>query len=196
MITYTTSKTDEDFIGIQALQKANLPHNLTESEMESQGFVTVVHTVEDLKKLNAYEKHLVIKDNGLIVGYLLAMTKNSRNDIPVLIPMFHLFDTISYKGKLVSEYNYLVVGQVCIDKDYRGLGLMDKSYAAYKANFKNKYDFAITEISVNNIRSIKAHKRIGFVEINTYRDANNLDWRVVIWDWNDPGETNDATYIR
>ena len=178
------------------MQKANLPQNLSESEIKSQGFVTVVHTLEDLKKLNAYEKHLIIKDDELVIGYLLAMTKNSRNDIPVLIPMFHLFDKIGYKEKLISEYNYLVVGQVCINKDYRGLGLMDKSYAAYKAHFKEKYDFAITEISVNNLRSLSAHKRIGFVELNTYRDTNNLEWSVVIWDWNNPEANNYEKSVR
>ena len=185
-ITYTTSTTDKDLLGIQNLQKKNLPHNLTEKEIKSQGFVTVIHTLEDLKMLNDYEKHLIIKDNEEIIGYILAMTKNSKNDIPILIPMFNLFDKIHYKGQFISEYNYIVVGQVCIDKDYRGLGLIDKSYANYKANFKEKYNFAITEISVNNLRSLKAHERIGFVELHKYTDTNNIDWSVVIWDWNDP----------
>ncbi len=183
MITYTTSITEEDLLGIQDLQKRNLPRNLTDSEIKSQGFVTVVHSLEDLNKMNDYEKHLVAKDNDRVIGYLLAMTKNSRNDIPVLMPMFDLFDNISYHGKLVSDYNYLVVGQVCFDKDYRGLGLLDKSYEAYKTLFQKKYVFAITEISVNNVRSIKAHQRVGFVELNRYTDTNNLEWSVVIWNW-------------
>lgn len=185
MINYTTARTEKDFLGIQDLQKRNLPQNLTENEIKSQGFVTVVHSLEDLKKMNGYEKHLVVKDEEQVIGYLLAMTKNSRNDIPVLIPMFNLFDKIRYKERLISEYNYLVVGQACIDKGYRGLGLFDKSYAAYKDHYKGKYDFAVTEISLNNTRSINAHKRIGFVEVNTYTDVNNLEWSVVIWDWND-----------
>ncbi len=183
MITYTTSKTDKELAGILDLQKNNLPQNLSESEIKSEGFVTVSHTLEDLKKLNEYEQHLIIKDGEQIAGYLLAMTKNSKYDIPVLIPMFELFDQLYYKEKLISAYHYLVVGQACIDKNYRGKGLFDNSYAAYKNCFKNKYDFAITEISTSNSRSINAHKRIGFVEIHRYTDRKNIEWSIVIWDW-------------
>lgn len=183
MIIYTTSKTDEELFQILDLQKNNLQKNLSENEIKSQGFVTVCHSFQDLKKLNTYEQHLIIKDGNKVVGYLLAMTKNSKNDIPVLIPMFEVFDRIHFKKKLISEYNYTVVGQVCIDKNYRGRGLLDNSYEAYKKNFEEKYDFAITEIAITNTRSITAHKRIGFFEIHRYVDAAGTEWSIVIWDW-------------
>ena len=183
MITYTTSKTDTDFSEIIGLQKTNLLSQLTEKEMQEQGFVTVVHTLDDLKKMNNYEPNLILKDKNKTVGYLLAMTKNSRLDIPVLIPMFELFDKIYFMGKAISEYNFIVVGQVCIQKDYRGMGLLDKSYVAYKDYFKDKYDFAITEIATSNKRSINGHKRIGFREIHKYTDSKNIEWSIVIWNW-------------
>ena len=104
--------------------------------IKNQGFVTVVHSLEDLKKLNSQEQHLVMKDGDTIVGYLLAMTKYSRHDIPVLIPMFDVFDKLAYKKKLIASSNYIVVGQVCIDKNYRGMGLLDNSYATYKKKLK------------------------------------------------------------
>lgn len=183
MITYTTSNTDKDLLDILALQQQNLPANLTKDEAQSEGFVTVNHSFEEIKKLHGYEPHLLIKDDDLLVGYLLAMTKNSRLDIRVLRPMFEIFDKIFYKQKLLSAFNYLVVGQVCIAKDYRGLGLLDKSYAAYKQHFQRKYDLAITEIAVSNQRSINAHTRTGFSEIHRYTDAEDVTWSVVIWEW-------------
>lgn len=183
MITYTTSKTVNELAGILALQKNNLPQNLAESEIKSQGFVTVSHTLEDLEKLNKYEQHLIMKDGEQVVGYLLAMTKHSKHDIPVLVPMFEIFDQLYYQEKLISAYHYLVVGQACIDKAYRGKGLFESSYAAYKTGFKDKYDFAITEISTSNTRSINAHKRVGFFEIHRYTDTKNIEWSIVIWDW-------------
>ena len=75
-----------------------------------------------------------------------------------------------------------MVGQVCIDKAWRGLGVLDHCYAAYKEHYRSKYDFAITEIASRNVRSLKAHKRIGFKEINTYV-SDNTNWSVVLWDW-------------
>src|SRR4051794_29652756 len=103
MINFTTSKTVKELLQILELQKCNLPQNLTEAEKEKEGFVTVCHSLEDLQKLNDFEQHLVVKDENKIAGYLLAMTKQSKNDIPVLVPMFDMFDHTSYKGKLISE---------------------------------------------------------------------------------------------
>lgn len=183
MIIYTTANSKNDLEGILSLQKRNLVASLTDDEIQSQGFVTVDHSYEQLEKLNSYERHVIAKENEKVVGYLLAMTKRSRLDIPVLIPMFELFDSISYRGKKISEYNYLVVGQVCIDQAWRGRGILDDCYAAYCEHYRAKYDFAITEIAATNLRSLKAHKRIGFKEVKIYVSPDKTKWSVVLWDW-------------
>ena len=183
MINYTTSKTDLDLAGIRELQKKNLAPNLEASEISIQGFLTVSHSAEDLKKMHTYEHNIIAKHDDKVIGYLLAMTKKSKGDIPILIPMFQTFDEITFKGKLVSGYNYIVVGQVCIQKDFRGQGILDNCYQAYKDYFSDKYDFAITEIATSNQRSINAHKRIGFAEIHRCTDSNNIEWTIVVWDW-------------
>ena len=51
-------------------------------------------------------------------------------------------------------------------------------------HFKNKYDFAITEIDSTNLRSLNAHKRIGFKTIHQFTDASQTNWVIVLWDWN------------
>ena len=183
MITYTTANSKNDLEGILELQKQNLAVSLTNAEMQTQGFVTVDHSYDQLEKLNDHDKHVIAKDDKKVIGYLLAMTKMSRLDIPVLIPMFELFDTVSYNGKRISEYNYLVVGQVCVDKTWRGKGILDRCYAAYREYYSTKYDFAITEIANTNRRSLNAHRRIGFKEINTYVSPDKTEWVVVLWDW-------------
>ncbi|HZE83103.1 MAG TPA: GNAT family N-acetyltransferase, partial [Puia sp.] len=87
MITYTIASSDEDLNGIIGLQRSNLPANLTREEMTGQGFVTVVHSLADLKKMNEIEPHIIAKDGDRVIAYLLAMTSASEKDIPVLFPM-------------------------------------------------------------------------------------------------------------
>lgn len=183
MITYGLSDTTNDLEMIIELQQQNLPSNLSKTEIASQGFVTVSHSLADLQKMNGYEKSLVIKDHDKVVGYILAMTQQSKQDIPVLVPMFDIFDTILYHNKTVSSYKYLVVGQVCVAKDYRGQGLLDEAYKAYRTIFRSRYDFAITEIATANQRSLNAHRRIGFSELHRYTDATGIEWSIVILDW-------------
>src|SRR5262245_32136499 len=110
MITYTPATSINDLEGILHLQKANLTRSLTADEIQSQGFVTVDHSFEQLKRLNDYEKHIIAKDQDRVIGYVLAMTPASKADIPILIAMFEMFDNIIYNGKKITDYNYLVVG--------------------------------------------------------------------------------------
>jgi hypothetical protein len=183
MIRYTTAATPEDLHGILTLQKANLAKNLSAPEITSQGFVTVHHSYEDLKTLNDIEQHVIAKDGQKVIAYLLAMTKKSKSDIPVLVPMFDVFEHVLFGSRSIAAFSFMVVGQVCVDKSYRGIGILDNCYSLYREQFKNEYEFAITEIVSTNLRSLNAHKRIGFNEVYRYQSPDNTKWSIVLWDW-------------
>ena len=105
MIEYTTSKSKDELLGILNLQKENLSDALTKDEIISQGFLTVNHSYDQLKNLNDIENHIIAKDNDKVIAYLLAMTQQSKFDLPVLVPMFERFEKISFLNKLISDYN-------------------------------------------------------------------------------------------
>lgn len=182
-IQYTAANSDDDLKGILSLQAENLPKTLSDDEIKSQGFVTLEHSFELIKEMNETEQHIIAKSDNNVIGYTLSMTKKAKLVFPILYPMFDVFDKTVYNGKTISEYNYIIVGQVCVSKKFRGLGVFDHCYEAYRNFHKDKYDFAITEIAQSNLRSINAHKRIGFSELTRYTDSNNNTWIVVIWDW-------------
>lgn len=184
MIEYTTSKTIDDLEGILQLQRSNLAVNLSQEEISSQGFVTVVHRLSDLQNMNEIQQHIIAKDGDKVIAYLLCMTAAAKDDIPVLVPMFEMFDNILYNGKKISNHHFIVVGQVCVANGYRGQGVLDKCYDTYKKELGDNYDFAITEIAARNQRSINAHKRIGFKTVHEYTAPNGEAWHIVLWHWN------------
>lgn len=183
MIIFETANNAADLQGILALQKLNLKDNLTPEERKDQGFLTVAHSFDQLSRMNETEKHIIAKDKDKVIGYLLAMTEESKADIPVLIPMFTLFNETFLHEKPIAGYHYIVIGQACIDKAYRGQGVFDGCYDMYKKNHAHTYDFAITEIAASNTRSLTAHKRIGFKELKTYTSPEHTEWVIVAWDW-------------
>lgn len=182
-VIYQTVQTEADLLGILRLQKANLARSLESREIESQGFVTVDHSFDQLKKLNDIEPHVIARDGDQVIGYILAMTARSREDIPVLVPMFRLFDQIPFGGKTISGFRYMVIGQVCIARAYRGQGVFDQCYAKYREQYGQTYAFAITEIAASNLRSLKAHARVGFRDLLRYQGPDGTEWVVVLWDW-------------
>lgn len=179
-IHFQIAQSESDLLGILKLQKENHIHSLNSL---NQGFLYVLHSFEDLKKMNGFAPHVIGTDEDAVAAYVLAMTVDCKKDVPILIPMFELFEKIEFKGKKISEYQYLVVGQVCVGENYRGMGVFDKAYQHYRVTFKQDYDFAITEVSTRNFRSLKAHQRVGFVEIHRYTDPLSEEWSIVIWDW-------------
>jgi RimJ/RimL family protein N-acetyltransferase len=78
--------------------------------------------------------------------------------------------------------HFYVMGQICIDRSYRGLGLFDDLYGAHRENLRSRYDRVVTEVAIRNARSMRAHLRVGFREILRYSDATD-DWSVIAWDW-------------
>jgi hypothetical protein len=183
MLEYKRVSTDRELYQLLDLQKRNLKSNLTPEEINLQGFVTVNHSFEDIQKMHSIAPSVIAKDGDEVVAYAIAMTEASKADIPILVPMFDMFAQIDYLSKKITEYNYMVVGQVCVDYKYRGQKVFDNTYGYYKSVFEEKYDFAITEIALENIRSLKAHARVGFKTIHEFRDTFGIDWAIVLWDF-------------
>ncbi len=183
MISFTKAMTDTDLHHILELQQKNLSKNLTLEETLEQGFLTVEHDFPTLKKMNNLEAATIAKEHNQIVGFLLAMTKDLRNDIPILISMFDVLDELYYQNRTLQEYNYIVVGQACIAGSHRGSGIFDQCYAAYKKHLSEKYDFAVTEISRRNQRSLRAHRRVGFEMLQEFVAPDGEVWDIVVWDW-------------
>ena len=181
-LKYTKAK-DANLQGILFLQQANLKQHLSPEEVASQGFVTVVHDMDLMKRLNDREQHIIARDGERVVGYTLAMTRDAREDIPVLLSLFNQLETIPFGNQMLSEYRYIIVGQVCVDKAYRGQHVLDRCYAAYRETYAGKYDMAVTDIVSTNLRSRKAHQRIGFRELKSFVDEAGTEWVIVVWDW-------------
>lgn len=173
MIEYTYADSREELIQILELQEKNLPKSLSETEKIEQGFVTVHHNFDLLQKMNDMAPHIIAKSNHTVIGYALAMDKIFKDDIPLLIPMFNEIENTLY-----ANSNYLVMGQVCIDKNYRGKGVFKGLYAKMKDVYSTSYDVLITEIDEKNTRSLNAHKAVGFKTFKTYL-SNNQNWEVV-----------------
>jgi hypothetical protein len=181
---YTLANTTEELQQILDLQEINLRQNLSSVEMEDQGFLSVKHDVSSLKSISGAFHHVIAKDNGKVVGFAMVMLKEHKDHVPLMIPMFNLMDGITYKGKLLSQHNYFVMGQICIDKNYRGQGIFAGLYEKLRFEMCDDFELVITEVDVKNFRSTKAHKNVGFKKLSTYLSPENQEWAVVCWDWN------------
>jgi ribosomal protein S18 acetylase RimI-like enzyme len=170
---------------ILALQRRNLEQALSAEELRSQGFVTLRHDLAALEQMHALAPSIIVQQGAELVGYALAMPRECRALMPVLEPMFELFDRLEYRGRPLSEQRFYVMGQICIDKAHRGRGLVERLYQKHREIYERRFDFIVTEVACRNHRSLRAHNRVGFQTLHTYQDATD-EWAVVVWDWSPP----------
>ena len=185
-ILFTTIADDDDIRQVLALQQANLSVQVSAEIAASQGFVTVQHDFDLLKKMNEAIPQVIAKADDKVVGYALVMLPSFQELIPVLKPMFLLFANLDFNGKKVAEYQYYVMGQICVAEGYRGAGIFDGLYQLHRTLFRSQFDFVATEIASRNTRSIRAHQRVGFQTIHKFQDETD-HWEIVVWDWETVG---------
>ncbi len=183
MLEYTHASSVEDLQQILHLQQLNLKKNISLQESQEQGFVTVEHSLDLLTKMNATYPHIIAKSNGQVVGYALVMLQEFKYFVPILQPMFEKMDGLILNGKPIKAYHYFVLGQICIAKDFRGQGLFGGLYKAMKQQMQPHFELLITEISLRNTRSLRAHEKVGFTNIHEYVASNGEYWAIVAWDW-------------
>lgn len=176
------AKNTRDLNNILTLQQANMKAVLSEEEQNREGFITVQHRLDQLEEMLAAAPQIVAYDNDLLAGFALVMPPSLRDTIPVLRPLFALIDTLVYRNVALPDLNYYVMGQICIDKNYRGEGVFSALYLEHQSLLSKDYDYCVTEISTSNTRSLRAHQKIGFEVIHTYKDPLD-EWHVVLWDW-------------
>lgn len=172
-IDYVQVKTSNELQQILALQKRNLPKAISTSEKQKEGFVTVKHTLEILDKMNKVCPHIIAKHEDHVVAYALCMHPKFTNDIKILKPMFREVDKI-----ISSNETYIVMGQICVDKQYRKKGIFRNLYATMQELVKKEFSSIITEVDAANSRSLQAHYAVGFSHLKTYNSLGQ-DWKII-----------------
>jgi ribosomal protein S18 acetylase RimI-like enzyme len=168
--------------GIKELQSKNLKHLISKEEADSQGFVTAEYSMDFFKAMHDAAPSIIAKSEDLVVGYALVATKSLRHHHDLLADLFNSIDKINFHGKLLRDVNYVVVGQLCVAKEYRGQGLVQRMYNYYRDCLSAEYDYLVTDVARDNPRSLKAHKATGFQVIDEL-SYGGVSWDIVLWDW-------------
>lgn len=173
MVIFQTATEPHELQQILELQQRNLFANVSKEEQLKEGFVTVSHTFDILKRMNDVCPHIIAKDGDKVVGYALCMHPGFSNEIEVLRPMFDII------ANMVPKIgNYIAMGQVCVDKDYRKKGIFRGLYQTMQNTLKSKYEQIITEVDAKNKRSLQAHYSVGFELLNTHISGGQ-EWKII-----------------
>lgn len=182
MVQITRVTHPEELLGIQQLQAENLRKHIDATEAASQGFLMAEYSLEFLKTMHQAAPSIIAKDGEKVVGYALVATGAVRAEHDLLADLFNTIDKTLFEAKLLKGSKYVVVGQLCVAKDFRGQGLVQQLYGHFRSCLEDQFDFCITDVAQANARSLKAHKNTGYQVIDTL-SYGGIAWDIVLWDW-------------
>jgi hypothetical protein len=185
MIEVTTASCTRHLADILALQRRYHARNVPAEVQAMEGFVFAEYSLDLLRRMAAQSPQAIALSAGRVVGYCLSLPTSFREELPSVAPMFEQFDRCSYQGKPLSDWEFIVGGQVCVDRDHRGHRLLARLYEQIRLALPRCFELCVTEVATRNEVSLRAHEKMGFEIISTYRDPQE-EWAVVAWDLSRP----------
>jgi hypothetical protein len=167
------------------LQKLYLVSNLTQEEKKS-GFVTTPFSVEQLTYVINNKGLFIAKDNNIIIAYIFAESWDFFSQYPIFEHMISLFPKLEFLDFEINSINSFQYGQICIDKKYRGKGLINLLFEFMRIQVVQKYSLGLTFINKTNVPSLKAHtEKLKWTIIANF-EFNNNNYYILAYDMNTP----------
>lgn len=182
------AETYADIEGIRLLQHENLKSRIPREEALREGFTTAVYSTEFLREMHAWHPSVVARSEGRVVGYALVTLPELRDGHPLLNDLFSKLDEVCFRGRRLKDAGYVVVGQLCVGKGYRGMGLVQAMYGHFRDSLSERFEYCACDVDRENPRSLKAHIRSGFEVVDTLEYGGAL-WDMLVWDWRRPPMT-------
>ncbi|HEX2608317.1 MAG TPA: GNAT family N-acetyltransferase [Flavisolibacter sp.] len=170
----------EELRQIHELNRKYIRGEVLTAEEHEEGFLTWLYDSRLLQQMQEQAPSVIAKDRDRVVAYALTTLRQACDFHQNLRNMFEFIERLPLDGKPLGSQSFYVMGQVCVDKPYRGRNLIARLYEKHREVYSHQFDYLVTEISTRNIRSLKAHQKIGFRIIHTYPDALD-EWNVVAW---------------
>lgn len=166
--------TIKDIPKIESLQKRYHVSFILEED-KKDGFVTTLFTTEQLAELIEQENGISIAcDGDKVVAYAMAGSWRFWSKWPLFQFMIADLPDTQYLGQTLTIENSYQYGPVCIDKDYRGQGVLQALFAYSARQMSRRYPILITFINHINTRSYKAHtEKVGLEVIKSFQFNGN-----------------------
>jgi hypothetical protein len=146
----------DDLPEILRLQEANLISRLSPAE-KADGFLSVAFPPDQFIEMHAEIPLAVAESAEGLGGYMCGSSLAASAKVPLLARMISLFPETLFEGKSLDNYRAFVYGPVCIDRSFRGQGVLEGLFGKFKHQLAGRFDIGVLFVSLDNPRSMRAH---------------------------------------
>src|SRR5262245_55203655 len=139
----------QDYPAIIRLNEANFIGNLAEEERKD-GFLSAVFTLEQTAAMAEDLGTTLATVDGGLSGFLCAFRNEFPHGSPVVAKMIESYDRMRFEGSPLNHFKSYVYGPVCIDRVFRGKGLLRGLFEAQKKDLVGQFDIGVALVSRDN----------------------------------------------
>jgi hypothetical protein len=174
--------TPDDIENVLALHYRYQIDSIAEDD-KKDGFVTTPFTAEQLSALIEQEQGLFIAvDGDEVVAYVMAASWQFWSRWPMFAYMIEGLEELEYLGQKLSIENSYQYGPICIDKRYRGSGVLEGIFEFARSQMQPRFPILVTFINKINPRSYEAHTRKLGLEVIAEFGYNNNRYYELVYD--------------
>ncbi len=152
-------------------------------EDKVDGFVTTPFTQQQMQSLIEDEKGLFIAlDGDEVIAYVMAASWQFWSVWPMFAYMIEDLSNHRYLGQTLSVDNSYQYGPVCIDKKWRGEGVLQQIFDFAREQMHKRFPILVTFINKNNPRSLNAHTKKLNLEILSEFEFNKNHYYALVYD--------------
>ena len=152
-------------------------------EDKKDGFITTAFTKEQMVDLITLEQGLFIAiENEKIVAYVMSASWKFWSRWPMFAFMMEDLPNLEYLGQKLTVQNSYQYGPVCVDKEYRGSGVLEKIFDFARENMAKRFPILVTFINKINSRSYEAHTKKLKLEVIKEFTYNNNNYYELVYD--------------
>lgn len=169
-----------DYRGILDLVEAYQIGNLTPAE-RGNGFLSARFSLPQVAAMAEDLGIVVALERGGVVGILCASRFDWSETPPIVQSMAATFPRIPFEGRPLSDWRSFLYGPVCIDRPFRGQGLLRKMGQCLNQPLKGRYDVGAVLVSENNPHSLEAHTLgLGMKDVGAFTH-NGQGYRILAY---------------
>ena len=169
---------DSDYAELLALQETNLRDNLQPGD-RGQGFLSARFAREQFSEMNDSVAVIVADIDGRIAGYLCASAVDFNRPFALLAAMILQYPFVEFRGRTLDRYASFVYGPVCIDRSFRGKGLLRGLYRALVGEVARRFEIGVAFVAQDNPHSLAAHVQgFGMTDAGRF-DFNEREYRIL-----------------
>ncbi len=156
-----------DFEGMVELQDLYLAANL-QPDQKRDGFLSARFSAEQFAAMDPDLCLVVGVDNDRVKAFLCSSTPEYNMDFALPRTLVERFPHVTFEGKLLSEWKTCICGPACVDREWRGKGIVERLYEKCFELLPTDYELAVIFVSTDNPRSIRAHEKLGMVVLDNF----------------------------